>query len=150
MRPEIAIIIGAGPAGLTAAYELLKREGVKPAIFEMDDLVGGISRTINYEGNRIDIGGHRFFSRSPKIVQWWLNILPLQGNSSRGVSAHDAVPPALLDANGPDPEKTDRVMLVRKRRSRILYAGKLFEYPEAADGAPLVAAPKEIEEPELV
>jgi len=133
MRPETAIIIGAGPAGLTAAYELLKRGNIKPVVYEMDNLVGGISRTINYKGNRIDIGGHRFFSKSPKVVQWWLNILPLQGSSSRDAEARDAVPLSLLDVNGPDPEKTDRVMLVRKRRSRILYAGRLFEYPLAAN-----------------
>jgi len=132
MRREIAIIIGAGPAGLTAAYELLKREDVRPIVYEMDDLVGGISRTINYKGNRIDIGGHRFFSRSARVVQWWLNILPLQGSSSRDKGGCDAVPPVLLDPGGPDPETTDRVMLVRKRRSRILYAGKLFDYPLAA------------------
>jgi len=133
MQPETAIIVGAGPAGLTAAYELLKCGNIKPIVYEMDDLVGGISRTINYKGNRIDIGGHRFFSKSHKVVQWWLDILPLQGSSSRDAGDRDTVPLSLLDVNGPDPEKTDRVMLVRKRRSRILYAGKLFEYPLAAN-----------------
>ncbi|MDO5836615.1 MAG: NAD(P)-binding protein, partial [Methanobacterium sp.] len=57
-----AIIIGAGPAGLTAAYELLDKTDIKPVIYESNDSVGGISKTINYKGNRIDIGGHRFFS----------------------------------------------------------------------------------------
>ena len=59
-----AIIFGAGPAGLTAAFELLKRSDVKPIIYEMSNNIGGISKTVNYKGNRIDIGGHRFFSKS--------------------------------------------------------------------------------------
>ncbi len=63
-----AIIIGAGPAGLTAALELLRRSAIKPIILEADDCVGGISRTVNYRGNRIDIGGHRFFSKSDWVM----------------------------------------------------------------------------------
>src|SRR5450631_3196524 len=75
---KIAIIIGAGPAGLTAAYELLHRTGIKPIVIELTGDVGGISKTVNYKGNRIDIGGHRFFSKSDRVMNWWLNILPLQ------------------------------------------------------------------------
>ncbi len=68
-----AIIIGAGPAGLTAAYELLKRNtGVLPIIFEQSSDIGGISKTINYKGNRMDIGGHRFFSKSDRVMDWWM------------------------------------------------------------------------------
>ena len=71
-REKIAIIIGAGPAGLTAAYELLTQtEDVKPIIFEELDCVGGISRTVFFEGNGIDIGGHRMFSKSPQILDLW-------------------------------------------------------------------------------
>ncbi|MDP7069274.1 MAG: NAD(P)-binding protein, partial [Candidatus Peribacteraceae bacterium] len=58
---KIAIIAGAGPAGLTAAYELLKRTDIKPIVLEMTNAIGGISQTYNYKGNKIDIGGHRFF-----------------------------------------------------------------------------------------
>src|ERR1035441_2363956 len=76
---KTAIIIGAGPAGLTAAYELLHKTKVKPIVFEASNDIGGISKTINYKGNRIDIGGHRFFSKSDRIMDWWMNILPLQG-----------------------------------------------------------------------
>ena len=76
---KTAIIIGAGPAGLTAAYELLDKTDIKPVIFEKTNYIGGIARTINYNGNRIDIGGHRFFSKSERIMDWWTNILPLQG-----------------------------------------------------------------------
>lgn len=77
---ERAIIIGAGPAGLTAAYELLEKTNIIPIIFESTSDIGGISKTINYKGNRIDIGGHRFFSKSEKVMNWWLNILPLEDN----------------------------------------------------------------------
>ena len=75
---KTAIIIGAGPAGLTAAYELLNRTNIKPVIYEMTEDIGGISKTINYKGNRIDIGGHRFFSKSDRVMRWWQNILPSQ------------------------------------------------------------------------
>ena len=80
MNPKIAIIIGAGPAGLTAAYELLEKTDIKPIIFEMSSDIGGISKTVNYKGNRMDIGGHRFFSKSDKVMDWWSNVLSLQGN----------------------------------------------------------------------
>jgi protoporphyrinogen oxidase len=76
---KTAVIIGAGPAGLTAAFELLTKSDIKPIIHEMDDCVGGISRTIKYKGNRMDIGPHRFFSKSDRVMNFWLNILPLQG-----------------------------------------------------------------------
>lgn len=71
-----AIIIGAGPAGLTAAYELLDRTDIKPIVFEASGDIGGISKTVNYKGNRIDIGGHRFFSKSTRVMDWWNKILP--------------------------------------------------------------------------
>lgn len=114
-----AIIIGAGPAGLTAAYELLHRTDIKPIIYEMTNYVGGISRTVNYKGNRIDIGGHRFFSKSNRIMKWWQNILPLEGRVPKGASGIDSI----------TPEKTDKIMLIRKRLSRILYRRKFFNYP---------------------
>src|SRR6185503_18295556 len=75
---KTAIIIGAGPAGLTAAYELLTRSQIKPIVLEASDMLGGIARTVNYKGNRIDIGGHRFFSKSDRVMQWWADMLPLQ------------------------------------------------------------------------
>ncbi len=77
-----AIIIGGGPAGLTAAYELLKHTDIKPVILEQSEYVGGLAKTVNYKGNRIDIGGHRFFSKSDKVINWWLNILPIDENSA--------------------------------------------------------------------
>ncbi len=79
MPKQIAIIAGAGPAGLTAAYELLSRTDIKPIVLEATDAIGGIAQTYNYKGNRIDIGGHRFFSKSKRVMDWWFNIMPLQG-----------------------------------------------------------------------
>jgi len=76
MQIRTAIIIGAGPAGLTAALELLERSDIKPIILEKDDCVGGIARTVNYNGYRMDIGGHRFFTKAPEIMSWWKNVLP--------------------------------------------------------------------------
>ena len=71
-----AIIIGAGPAGLTAALELLRRTDVQPIVLEASGEIGGISRTIRYKGNRMDIGGHRFFSKSDRVMQWWMELMP--------------------------------------------------------------------------
>jgi protoporphyrinogen oxidase len=79
MTKKIAIIAGAGPAGLTAAYELLKRTDIHPIVLEMTDAIGGIAQTYNYKGNRIDIGGHRFFSKIDRVMEWWFAILPRQG-----------------------------------------------------------------------
>ena len=79
-----AIIIGAGPAGLTAAYELLTRSNIKPIVLESSTYMGGISRTVNYKGNRIDIGGHRFFSKSDRVMNWWLEHMPLSESAQAG------------------------------------------------------------------
>ena len=122
-----ALIIGGGPAGLTAAYELLKHSDIKPIIVEEARQAGGLSKTIVYQGNRIDIGGHRFFSKSDKIMDWWQTILPPAGFPARDDLKLDRHIP--LFPNGPDPEKDDLVMLVRHRLSRILYERKLYPYP---------------------
>src|SRR5690348_18434499 len=87
-RP-IAVIAGAGPAGLTAAYELLARTDVRPLVFERTNAIGGIAQTYNYKGNRIDIGGHRFFSKSERVMSWWFNILPRQGAPSADTEEND-------------------------------------------------------------
>ena len=121
---KIAIIAGAGPAGLTAALELLRTTNVKPIIFEAENVIGGISRTAKYNGNRMDIGGHRFFSKSDVVMDWWQEILPLQGKASKDdLAIGRQVPLASL---GPDPETSDLVMLCRSRLSRILFLRKLF------------------------
>jgi protoporphyrinogen oxidase len=124
-----AIIIGAGPAGLTAALELLRRSDIVPVVLEADRQVGGISRTVNHLGNRIDIGGHRFFSKSDWVMNWWKDILPVQAdasgpvqiayqNKTRGIE--------VAPAAGADP---DRALLLRGRLSRIYYLRKFFDYP---------------------
>ncbi len=134
MRQKTVIIIGAGPGGLTAAYELLNKTDIKPIIFEMTDAIGGISQTVNYKGNRIDIGGHRFFSKSDRVMQWWQNILPMQGPLSKDdlivdISYQNKTQSITLPKDGPEPERTDKVMLVRNRLSRIFFLKKFFNYP---------------------
>lgn len=129
MGKKRAIIIGAGPAGLTTAYELLKRTEYQPVIYEMTDEIGGISRTVNYKGNRIDIGGHRFFSKSDRVMKWWQNILPLQGAPSRDDLKLNREIPLSNKEDAPDPQKMDKVMLIRNRLSRIFFLRKFFSYP---------------------
>ena len=114
---KTAIIIGAGPAGLTAAYYLLKKTDIKPIILEETEFIGGISRTAEYKGNRIDLGGHRFFSKSDEVNNLWTQILPLQGAPSLDDEILGTEKP--LSEDGPDPRNTDKVMLVRDRVSRI-------------------------------
>ena len=131
MHRRKAIIIGAGPAGLTAAYELLTRTDIVPIILEKSTYMGGISRTHNYKGNRIDLGGHRFFSKSDRVMKWWLERLPLQqGAAGEQPIAYQGSSRFLkTSAQGPDPEMHDEVMLLRKRKSRIYFLRKFFEYP---------------------
>jgi protoporphyrinogen oxidase len=121
---DMAIIAGAGPAGLTAALELLERTDVVPLVFEADAMVGGLSKTVNYKGNRLDIGGHRFFSKSTRVMDWWTEIMPVQGGRQ-----DDPGWLAGVAAAGPDPDEVELVMLLRERRSRILYLGRMFDYP---------------------
>lgn len=77
------IIIGAGPAGLTAADKLLdEKEKYEVIVLEESQEIGGISKTVNYNGNRMDIGGHRFFSKNQEVMEYWKNLMPLQGENS--------------------------------------------------------------------
>ena len=124
-----AIIIGAGPAGLTTAYELLNRSDIKPIIIEENAFVGGISATLDYKNNKIDMGGHRFFSKSSRVMDWWLKVLPLQGKPSKDDIMLNRVPEMSDLKDAPDPEKTDKVMLKRHRLSRIYYLKTFFNYP---------------------
>ena len=123
------MIIGAGPAGLTAALELLRRTDIKPVVLEQDAQAGGISRTVNCGGNRLDIGGHRFFTKSKRVQDFWLELFPLQCAPAKD----DILLGRALFQPSPaceaDPEKTDKVMLVRQRISRILFLQKFFDYP---------------------
>lgn len=93
------VVIGGGPAGLTAAYELQKRsDDYVPIVFEGSDLVGGIARTESHNGYRFDIGGHRFFTKVKEVEEMWHEVL------------------------GDD-------FITRPRQSRIYYRGKYFDYP---------------------
>jgi protoporphyrinogen oxidase len=112
MHSKTVVIIGAGPAGLTAALELLRQSDRQVIVLEASPYIGGISKTVNHNGNRIDIGGHRFFSKSDVVMDWWRGIMPIQGE------APDA-----------DPDRRDLVMLRRNRVSRIYFLRKLFGYP---------------------
>jgi protoporphyrinogen oxidase len=98
------VIIGAGPAGLTAAYELSKRGG-RAVVLEADDVVGGISRTVERDGWRFDIGGHRFFTKVPEVERFWHEVLP------------------------------EEEFMFRPRKSRIYYQGKFYDYPLKASNA---------------
>ena len=126
------MIAGAGPAGLTAALELLRRSDVLPVVFEADAQVGGISKTVNYAGNRMDLGGHRFFSKSEWVMRWWQEILPVaEGQAEQGRAlriayqqhAHEVIPDVLGSASSND------IMLVRQRLSRIFHRRRFFDYP---------------------
>ena len=132
-KTQTAIIVGAGPAGLTTAYELLIRTGIRPIILEKSEYMGGISRTVNFKGNRIDIGGHRFFSKSARVMKWWLAMMPLQEGitTDTAIQYHKMVTRLGNDSSpvAADPEKSDCVMLLRPRKSRIYFLRKLFEYP---------------------
>jgi protoporphyrinogen oxidase len=132
-RPiKVVVIAGAGPAGLTAAFELLQRSDSIPIVLEADSQVGGISKTINYRGNRIDLGGHRFFSKSDWVMRWWQNILPI---CTAEIDPNFAVRTAYQgDIKEFIPElaaspSSDSVMLVRQRLSRIFYRRRFFDYP---------------------
>jgi protoporphyrinogen oxidase len=135
MNQKRAVIIGAGPAGLTAAYEFVTRTGIIPIVLEASEAMGGISRTIQYKGNRIDIGGHRFFSKSDRVMNWWLQIMPLQTTpGAQSISYQQKTRTIEGSADGPNPETTDTVMLVRKRKSRIYFLRQFFDYPIKLSG----------------
>ena len=128
-RRSIAII-GAGPAGLTAALELQKAGIHNITVLEADALVGGISRTVECHGNRIDIGGHRFFSKSDWVMDWWRAMMPVAAPSGsdgqrelRYQGASAIVPEATAS------EEEDCVMLLRSRLSRIYFNRQFFDYP---------------------
>jgi len=127
--PKKAIIIGAGPAGLTAAYELLKRTDIVPIILEKSGEIGGISRTTNYKGNRMDMGPHRFFSKSDRVMDWWLKMMPLEGTADKDVTISYQNKTREINAENAAPKDPDKVMLVIQRLTRIYFLRKFFAYP---------------------
>ncbi len=130
---KTAIIIGAGPAGLTAALELQRHSDVHPIVLEATNEIGGISRTIRYNGNRMDIGGHRFFSKSDRVMEWWLDVMPAATVDGAGgaipISYQNKQRTIQSGERNLDPESNDLVMLVRPRKSRIYFLRKFFDYP---------------------
>ena len=134
---KTAVIIGAGPAGLTAAYELLTRSDLKVVVLEKSTYMGGISRTVNYKGNRIDIGGHRFFSKSDRVMDWWLQHMQLERNAS-GESIQYQNQSRKLSGSPPAAAAGEEaVMLLRGRKSRIYFLRRFFEYPITLSGQTL-------------
>jgi|HubBroStandDraft_1064217.scaffolds.fasta_scaffold35475_2 protoporphyrinogen oxidase len=131
MKQGTAIIIGAGPAGLTAAIELQRQSGIKPIVIEASHEIGGISRTVRYKGNRMDIGGHRFFSKSDRVMRWWLEMMPVEaGFSQDGHLSYHGMERDLPEPAAIHNAKTeDLVMLVRQRKSRIYFLRRFFDYP---------------------
>ena len=129
--PKTAILIGAGPAGLTAALEFLRRSDVHPIVLEASHEIGGISRTIKHNGNRIDIGGHRFFSKSDRVMNWWMELMPPEASAdTQHALRHQNKQRTLkTSSQGVSPETTDLVMLVRPRKSRIYFLRRFFDYP---------------------
>ena len=137
---QSVVIIGGGPAGLTAAWELIKDGGADRydvTVLEETHEFGGISRTVKHNGNRMDIGGHRFFSKDDRIMDWWKNTLPLQGAPSYDDKKlnreHD------MESGGPDPEVEDKVMLKRHRVSRIYWNKHFLDYPISLSAGTLKA-----------
>lgn len=132
------VIIGAGPAGLTAALELLRARGAtfEVVVLEESRSIGGLSRTVDYGGNKMDIGGHRFFSKDLRIMNWWKELMPLQGKPAYDDKRLGRK--KKLSPGGPDPEEEDRVLLLRQRVSRIYYNKKFFDYPVSLKPATII------------
>jgi protoporphyrinogen oxidase len=128
---KTALIIGAGPAGLTAALEFLRRSDICPIVLEATQRIGGISCTIEYKGNRMDIGGHRFFSKVDRVMDWWTSLMPIaseDGDSSPAISYQNK---QRLVNRTADHGDSDLIMLVRQRKSRIYFLRSFFDYPLA-------------------
>jgi len=128
MQKPLVIIIGAGPAGLTAALELVRDGRMQPLVLEASNDVGGISRTVEYKGNRMDIGGHRFFSKSDWVMNWWREILPIAAADATVEIAYQGQR-RTVGADGTVASGSGLVMLVRNRLSRIYFLRKYFDYP---------------------
>ena len=125
--PDLALVIGAGPAGLTAAYELATRTDLRVVVLEATDALGGISQTVVYKGNRIDIGGHRFFSKSDRVLDWWLDMLPSEAGGAASISYQNKTRD--VDLEPAEVAEHLPAFMVRERTSRIYFAGQFFDYP---------------------
>lgn len=130
---KTALIIGAGPAGLTAALEFQKQSSIHPVVLEASGEIGGISRTVQYKGNRMDIGGHRFFSKNDQVMKWWLDQMPTErGADSKAAIAYQNDTRSiagLAENSDKTAQEADLLMLIRPRKSRIYYLRRFFDYP---------------------
>ncbi len=130
-----AIIIGAGPAGLTAALEFCRRSAIQPIVLEASERIGGISCTLRHNGNRIDIGGHRFFSKSDRVMEWWTSLMPIDSDAGEfRIRYRNQQRAVVSSGQAKDP---DLRMLVRPRKSRIYFLRSFFDYPLSLSGATL-------------
>ncbi len=128
MKKKEVIIIGAGPAGLTAGYELLKKSNnYHVTILEESKDIGGISKTVKYKDYRMDIGGHRFFSKDDSVMNFWQSIMPIEGSIPFDYKKTGRTTKTI--PGGPNPDKDNNVMLIRNRISRIYYLNHFFDYP---------------------
>ena len=135
---KTSIVIGAGPAGLTAACELRRRSNDwRIVVLEESAEIGGLSRTVVHDGCRIDIGGHRFFSKSDRVNELWNQLMPMQGKPAKDDIILGRA--CRLSLGGPDPETEDVVMLSRHRVSRIYYLRHFFDYPISVRPATFLA-----------
>ncbi len=134
---KTAIIIGAGPAGLTAALEFCRRSAIKPIVLEASERIGGISCTIRHNGNRIDIGGHRFFSKSDRVMEWWTSLMPIAGEENEFAIRYRNQQRAVKQEVRAGEIDPDLRMLVRPRKSRIYFLRSFFDYPLSLSGATL-------------
>jgi len=130
--PKKAIIIGAGPAGLTAGLELLRRSDIIPILLEASDEIGGISRTIRYKGNRMDIGGHRFFSKSDRVMQWWMDLMPPDAS----VAGSDTAAPG---SDAPTPNSAPVEISYQGKKRVVTVPAHLHEEPPLRGLGPLLA-----------
>lgn len=123
------VIIGGGPAGITAAFELSKEKEMQVTLVEKESYIGGISATLDFDGNKVDMGPHRFFTKSERVQKLWESVLPLQGAPAiDDIELEHNLPLSKLP-DAPNPEITDDVLLNRPRLTRIYYRKKFFDYP---------------------
>ena len=120
-------IIGAGPAGLATAYYFLVNTDLKPIILEESPYIGGISRTHVYNENRMDLGGHRFFTKNDEVMNLWREVFPIQEMPAKDDIILNRI--NKFSEEGVNPELEDNVFLLRNRLSRIYFLKKFFDYP---------------------
>ena len=135
MSKKHVVVIGAGPAGVSFTDRLLElSDEFCITILEKSEYIGGISKTVNFEGNRIDIGGHRFFSKSDEVMHWWAQKFPvaIEGNIKDFELKYQgntkSIPDGFRIASKKEQEGSN-VLLLRNRKSRIIHEKKLYDYP---------------------